>query len=195
MGWAELRGIRTNGWKYIQAPKPELYDLVKDPGETTNVIGENPGEVRGNGLRPKSGGRLRSKSENHDGRPVHHGAIEIPRLPGRIFGARVRTDQQRHRSERPHRGPEAAVSRSVSLCRDGHPPADSDAAPGTRGRPGQPFDLLSSGQRICQGRTTRRGDETVSGRDPQRSRERLAFLTPRLPVSPTGSQGRGDRFL
>jgi tetratricopeptide (TPR) repeat protein len=46
MGWAELRGIRTNGWKYIQAPKPELYDLVKDPGETTNVIGENSTEVQ-----------------------------------------------------------------------------------------------------------------------------------------------------
>jgi hypothetical protein len=26
MGLAELRGIRTNGWKYIQAPKPQLYD-------------------------------------------------------------------------------------------------------------------------------------------------------------------------
>jgi len=38
MGWAELRAIRTNRWKYIRAPKPELYDLVQDPGETTNVI-------------------------------------------------------------------------------------------------------------------------------------------------------------
>ena len=46
MGWAELRGIRTNGWKYIQAPKPELYDLVKDPRETTNVIGQNPAEAQ-----------------------------------------------------------------------------------------------------------------------------------------------------
>jgi arylsulfatase A-like enzyme/Tfp pilus assembly protein PilF len=46
LGWAELRGVRTNRWKYIQAPKPELYDLVKDPGETTNVIGDHPAEVR-----------------------------------------------------------------------------------------------------------------------------------------------------
>src|SRR5947209_7880678 len=46
LGWAELRGIRTNRWKYIRAPRPELYDLTRDPGETDNVIGDNPAEVR-----------------------------------------------------------------------------------------------------------------------------------------------------
>jgi choline-sulfatase len=45
LGWAELRGIRTNHWKYIHAPKPELYDLGRDPGETTNVIQQHPAEV------------------------------------------------------------------------------------------------------------------------------------------------------
>jgi choline-sulfatase len=38
MGWAELRGIRTNHWKYVRAPKAELYDLTQDPGETSNVL-------------------------------------------------------------------------------------------------------------------------------------------------------------
>ncbi len=42
MGWSELRAIRTNHWKYIRAPKPELYDLTRDPGETTNVIQQQP---------------------------------------------------------------------------------------------------------------------------------------------------------
>ena len=46
LGWAELRGIRTNHWKYIRAPKPELYDLNSDPGETTNVIQQHPAEVQ-----------------------------------------------------------------------------------------------------------------------------------------------------
>jgi len=46
LGWAELRAIRTNRWKYIRAPKPELYDLVEDPGETRNVIASHPGEAR-----------------------------------------------------------------------------------------------------------------------------------------------------
>jgi choline-sulfatase len=45
LGWAELRGIRTNHWKYIRAPKPELYDLTQDAGETTNVIAQHPQEV------------------------------------------------------------------------------------------------------------------------------------------------------
>jgi len=46
MGWAEMRAIRTNRWKYIRAPKPELYDLVQDPGETSNVIASHPAEVK-----------------------------------------------------------------------------------------------------------------------------------------------------
>ena len=32
MGWAELRAIRTNHWKYVRAPKPELYDLPRTRG-------------------------------------------------------------------------------------------------------------------------------------------------------------------
>jgi choline-sulfatase len=46
MGWADLRGIRTEKWKYVHAPRPELYDLVHDPGEKTNVINEHPEELR-----------------------------------------------------------------------------------------------------------------------------------------------------
>ncbi len=46
MGWAELRAIRTNQWKYIRAPKPELYDLSRDPKETNNVLAEHASEVR-----------------------------------------------------------------------------------------------------------------------------------------------------
>jgi choline-sulfatase len=46
MGWSELRAIRTDRWKYIRAPKPELYDIVSDPGESTNVITSHPAEVQ-----------------------------------------------------------------------------------------------------------------------------------------------------
>ncbi len=42
MGWSELRSIRTNRWKYIRAPKPELYDLARDSGEISNVIASHP---------------------------------------------------------------------------------------------------------------------------------------------------------
>jgi arylsulfatase A-like enzyme/Flp pilus assembly protein TadD len=46
MGWAELRAIRTSRWKYIKAPKSELYDLEQDPDEATNVIDRHPAEVQ-----------------------------------------------------------------------------------------------------------------------------------------------------
>jgi choline-sulfatase len=46
MGWAELRGIRTNHWKYVRAPKRELYDLIQDPGETKNVVQAHAGDVQ-----------------------------------------------------------------------------------------------------------------------------------------------------
>jgi choline-sulfatase len=35
-GWAPLRAVREGGFKFIEAPQPELYDLVKDPAELTN---------------------------------------------------------------------------------------------------------------------------------------------------------------
>ena len=46
LGWAELRGMRTNQWKYIRAPKPELYDLSRDPGEMSNVLAQHAAEVQ-----------------------------------------------------------------------------------------------------------------------------------------------------
>lgn len=35
---ADLRSIRLGGWKYIEAPRPELYDLARDPGEQHNLF-------------------------------------------------------------------------------------------------------------------------------------------------------------
>ncbi len=37
-GWAPLRAIRSDRWKYIAAPKPELFDLQDDAAEQHNVI-------------------------------------------------------------------------------------------------------------------------------------------------------------
>lgn len=46
MNWSELRAIRTNRWKYIRAPRPELYDLQADPSELRNVIKEHGPEAQ-----------------------------------------------------------------------------------------------------------------------------------------------------
>ena len=37
-GWSDLRTLRAGRYKYIEAPRPELYDLEKDPNETTNIL-------------------------------------------------------------------------------------------------------------------------------------------------------------
>ncbi len=42
-GWAPLRGLRTESFKFLEAPRPELYDLKADPGELVNLAaGEAP---------------------------------------------------------------------------------------------------------------------------------------------------------
>jgi tetratricopeptide (TPR) repeat protein len=38
--WSELRSVETENYQFIDAPKPELYDLAKDPGETLNIYPE-----------------------------------------------------------------------------------------------------------------------------------------------------------
>lgn len=40
-GWAALYSVRTKDFKYIDAPRSELYDLRTDQGETKNVLDEN----------------------------------------------------------------------------------------------------------------------------------------------------------
>ena len=38
--WSELRSVETEKYQFIEAPKPELYDLAADPGETHNLYGD-----------------------------------------------------------------------------------------------------------------------------------------------------------
>jgi len=45
-GGSSLLGIVAGDFKYIQAPRPELYDLVRDPYETTNLAASQPQRVR-----------------------------------------------------------------------------------------------------------------------------------------------------
>jgi arylsulfatase A-like enzyme/Tfp pilus assembly protein PilF len=45
LGWSELRAMRTDAWKLILAPHPELYDLQRDPGELQNLIANHPAEA------------------------------------------------------------------------------------------------------------------------------------------------------
>ena len=38
LGWSPLRAVRTSRWKFVEAPRPELYDLENDPGERRNLV-------------------------------------------------------------------------------------------------------------------------------------------------------------
>jgi arylsulfatase A-like enzyme/Flp pilus assembly protein TadD len=44
-GWAGLRAVREGAWKYIAAPRPELFDLGRDAGERSNLAEARPEEA------------------------------------------------------------------------------------------------------------------------------------------------------
>jgi arylsulfatase A-like enzyme/Tfp pilus assembly protein PilF len=45
-GWSELVGWISQGWKIIQSPRPELFDLRADPAERTDLFAAEPGRAR-----------------------------------------------------------------------------------------------------------------------------------------------------
>jgi arylsulfatase A-like enzyme/cytochrome c-type biogenesis protein CcmH/NrfG len=50
-GWAPLRAVRSGSWKFVAAPRPELYDVDRDAAEARNVVGANADVARGLDLR------------------------------------------------------------------------------------------------------------------------------------------------
>jgi arylsulfatase A-like enzyme/Tfp pilus assembly protein PilF len=45
-GWSELKSIRSSRYKFIHAPKPELYDLTQDPDEKSNIYDQKASEAK-----------------------------------------------------------------------------------------------------------------------------------------------------
>ena len=41
-GWSRLTSLRSGRFKFIEAPRPELYDLEADPAELTNLHASLP---------------------------------------------------------------------------------------------------------------------------------------------------------
>src|SRR4051812_45721467 len=39
-GWSDLRALTSGRYKYVAAPRPELYDLQQDPRESKNIYSE-----------------------------------------------------------------------------------------------------------------------------------------------------------
>ncbi len=44
-GWSPLHAFESGRFHFIEAPKPELYDLETDPGETQNIAAQQPATV------------------------------------------------------------------------------------------------------------------------------------------------------
>ncbi|HEV2495065.1 MAG TPA: sulfatase-like hydrolase/transferase [Terriglobia bacterium] len=57
-GWHELRGLITSQYQFIDAPRPELYNLERDPGETHDLAASQSAFASA----------LREKLQNFEGR-------------------------------------------------------------------------------------------------------------------------------
>lgn len=44
-GWAPLHGWRSGGLMYIEAPRPELYDIARDPSQLANLVKDRDADV------------------------------------------------------------------------------------------------------------------------------------------------------
>jgi arylsulfatase A-like enzyme len=44
-GWSPLRSVRQGGWKAIDAPRPELYQVATDPDEARDVASAEPARM------------------------------------------------------------------------------------------------------------------------------------------------------
>ena len=55
--WSELRAVENDTYHFIDAPRPELYDVSRDPGETRNLFGEK--KAVGEEMRNKLAGLIR----------------------------------------------------------------------------------------------------------------------------------------
>ncbi len=90
-GMAPLYGVRLGGFKWIRAPRPEVYDLRKDPQELVNVAAEAPETAaRLDGVL----GAMRDDSEKHAHQastsPMDHETMQALRSLGYLAGASER---------------------------------------------------------------------------------------------------------
>ena len=108
-GWSDLRALRSGRYKVIDAPRPELYDIDRDPGEADEPVRRAP------------------RRRRRDDRAAAHARGGIHEDRGRAAGRRRgsggaraagRPRLRRLVRRRPHRirGPAAPIRRTRSAC-------------------------------------------------------------------------------
>jgi arylsulfatase A-like enzyme/tetratricopeptide (TPR) repeat protein len=116
-GWAPLRGVVSDGLKYIDLPIPELYDLAADPAEAHNLASTRPQEVekRRTLLRSIDRGEVRRTDESDEVR-------ERLRSLGYVTSNAPRTRPRYTEADDPKRliAVDAAFQQIVGLYYEGH---------------------------------------------------------------------------
>jgi tetratricopeptide (TPR) repeat protein len=77
-GWAPLTGLISGKWKFVLAPKPELYDLADDPAEEKNRVPESGGTVTE--LKGRLAALVQSAGATAEAAPREFSADEKARL-------------------------------------------------------------------------------------------------------------------
>jgi Flp pilus assembly protein TadD len=91
-GWAPLRAVRSGAWKLVAAPKPELFDVENDPGETKNLVEAQPAAVR-----------------DLEARVNRYGGAELPSAAGADREAAERLRALGYASQSAIRNPQSAI--------------------------------------------------------------------------------------
>jgi arylsulfatase A-like enzyme/Tfp pilus assembly protein PilF len=89
-GWAPLQSVRSAGWKYIKAPRAELFEVTSDPGELRDLSASETEVLAGQrrvlaNLLAGSTGREASKVELTPGADANLAALGY--LGGAALGA------------------------------------------------------------------------------------------------------------
>ncbi|HUG53506.1 MAG TPA: sulfatase-like hydrolase/transferase [Vicinamibacteria bacterium] len=87
-GWSDLRAWRDGRYKFVRAPRPELYDLRDDPGETRDLAAARPDLVAR--LRQGLDEALAASGEAESRRGPDPDAAERLRALGYVQGPEAR---------------------------------------------------------------------------------------------------------
>jgi len=94
LGWSPLRAVRTRQWKYIEAPRPELYDLEHDPHELQSGLNERAALASGL-LRALTSLDAADRSKDDARAAATSGSFERLRSLGYASGSTVPTPATR----------------------------------------------------------------------------------------------------
>ena len=104
-GWSELRAVRDGRYKFIQAPRRELYDLSADPHELNNLAASDPARADALERSLRALVARTSRAEANKGpQPVDAAAEQRLRALGYVGGTSAKNLE-----ERPRRDPKDTI--------------------------------------------------------------------------------------